>query len=159
MRNGRGPGLAQDPTHCHRPPPPVALTRAHNALPHVVWKTGRESEDEERYRAERDKKNYSTRAWVGVMSQQPESICFVHRASVDDGENRQKEMFSYNTELNKDVTVPKAKSVFLIFCKTFGSSEISYTACAFKSCGQSRVKLGGGFHRLHKHSLMTENEP
>lgn len=65
------------------------------------------------------------------MSQQPESICFVHRASVDDGENRQKEMFSYNTELNKDVTVPKAKSVFLIFCKTFGSSEIGCTACAF----------------------------
>ena len=60
---------------------------------------------------------------------------------MDDEENRQTEMFGCNAELNKDVTMPRAESVFLIFCKTFGSSKIGYTACMFTVV----VKLGGGF--------------
>lgn len=63
---------------------------------------------------------------------------------MDDEENRQKEMFSYNAELNKDVTMPKAKSVFLIFCKTFGSSKIGYTACMF-TVVVSQSQVGWGF--------------
>ncbi len=62
---------------------------------------------------------------------------------MDDEENRQKEMFGYSAELNKDMTMPKAESVFLIFCKTFGSSKIGYTACMFAGVvSQSRVGWG-----------------
>lgn len=45
---------------------------------------------------------------------------------MDDEENRQRE-----TEHNKARTMPKAKCVFLIFCKSFGSSKIGYTTCMF----------------------------
>ena len=62
---------------------------------------------------------------------------------MDDEENRQKEMFSHNAELNKDMTMPKAESVFPIFCKTFGSSKIGYTACMFAVVG-SQSQVGGG---------------
>lgn len=78
---------------------------------------------------------------------------------MDDEENRQKEMFSYNAKLNKATTMPKAGSVFLIFCKTFGSSKIGYAACMFTVVVSQSQKWDGGFHRLHKHCLMTENEP
>lgn len=61
---------------------------------------------------------------------------------MDDEENRQKEMFRHNAELNK--TMPKAKSVFPIFYKTFGSSKIGYRACMFAVVGsQSQVRGRG----------------
>lgn len=63
--------------------------------------------------------------------------------SVDDEENRQKEMFSSNTDLNKDKTMPKAKSVFLIFCKTFGSRKRGSTVRMFSVVvGQSQMGCG-----------------
>lgn len=52
-------------------------------------------------------------------------------------------MFSYNAELNKAATTPKAESVFLILSKTFGSSKIGYTACMFTVvASQSQVVWG-----------------
>lgn len=127
MRDRRGPGLAQDPARCHWPSPPVALTCAHNALPNIVWK--RDSGKTEP---------------VSKMGQQPDRSVSVHRACADDEENRQKEMFNYNAELNKATTMPKAKSVFLILCKTFGSSKIGYTACTF-AVVVSQSQVGWGF--------------
>jgi len=64
------------------------------------------------------------------MSQQPERSV-VYTEPVWMMEKTDRGMFSYNAELNKDGAMPKAESVFKIFSKTFGSSQMGYTACMF----------------------------
>lgn len=64
---------------------------------------------------------------------------------MDDEENRQKEMFGYNAELNEDGTKPKAESVFLIFCKTFGSSKNGLHSLHVFTVVVSQSQVGRGF--------------
>lgn len=78
----------------------------------------------------------------------------LNTAGVDDEENRQEE-----TEQNKATTLPKAKSVFLIFCKALGTSKIGLMLRACSLLWSVGVKWGGDFSGLHKCCLMTENEP
>lgn len=153
MRNWRGPGLAQDPGHSHWPAPPVALTCTHNALPDIVWQRDRERErGRSRKRVERQKTWQSN----SVMSQQPDGSV-VYAKSVQMMKKTDPRRCSATTlSLTRPQRCQEAESVFLIFCKTFGTSKIGYTACMF-AAAVGRSREGWGFPPFTQTRLMTEN--